>query len=200
MAEARAVKFPAEPFQRHFDIRTEIPKGTVAVYWPTTDSFDIKRGRRLNLLAEVLKDRLRLKVREELGEAYSPGVGSAASDVFPGYGYLQSMLTVAPDRAAQVADIITTLGNDVAEKGVTEDELERAKKPVLTTLRESARTNQYWLAAVLSRAQERPEVLDWSRSRYADNEAITSAELTALAKEYLPAKRASRVTVVPAKP
>ena len=200
LAEARAVKFPAEPFQRHFDIRTEIPKGTVAVYWPTTDSFDIKRGRRLNLLAEVLKDRLRLKVREELGEAYSPGVGSAASDVFPGYGYLQSMLTVAPDRAAQVADIITTLGNDVAEKGVTEDELERAKKPVLTTLRESARTNQYWLAAVLSRAQERPEVLDWSRSRYADNEAITSAELTALAKEYLPAKRASRVTVVPAKP
>ena len=200
LTEARAVKFPAEPFQRHFEIETEIPKGTVAVYWPTTDSFDIKRGRRLNLLAEVLKDRLRLKVREELGEAYSPGVGSAASDVFPGYGYLQSMLTVAPDRAAQVADIITTLGNDVAEKGVTEDELERAKKPVLTTLRESARTNQYWLAAVLSRAQERPEVLDWSRSRYADNEAITSAELTALAKEYLPAKRASRVTVVPAKP
>ncbi|MBL9213364.1 MAG: insulinase family protein [Opitutaceae bacterium] len=200
LSEARTVKFPAEPFQRHFEIKTEIPKGTVAVYWPTTDSFDIKRGRRLNLLAEVLKDRLRVKVREELGEAYSPGVGSAASDVFPGYGYLQSMVTVAPDRAAQVADIITTLGNELAEKGVTEDELERAKKPVLTTLRESARTNQYWLAAVLSRAQERPEVLDWSRSRYADNESITSAELTALAKEYLPAKRASRVTVVPAKP
>jgi zinc protease len=200
LPEAKAVTFPAEPFHRHFEIKTEIPKGTVAVYWPTTDSFDIKRGRRLNLLAEVLKDRLRLKVREELGEAYSPGVGSAASDVYPGYGYLQSLLTVDPDRAARVADIITTLAAELAEKGVTEDELERAKKPVLTSLRESARTNQYWLSAVLSRAQERPEVLGWSRSRYADNEAITSAELTALAREYLPAKRASRVTVVPAKP
>jgi len=200
LTEAKAVRFPAAPFQRHFEIKTEIPKGTVAVYWPTTDSLEIKRGRRLNMLAEVLKDRLRVKVREELGEAYSPGVGSAASDVYPGYGYLQSMVTVAPDRAAQVADIILNLAADLAEKGVTEDELERAKKPVLTSLRESARSNQYWLSAVLSRAQERPEVLDWCRSRYADNEAITTAELTALAREYLPATRASRVTVVPVKP
>jgi zinc protease len=68
---------------------------------------------------------------------------------------------------------------------------------VLTTLRESARTNQYWLGSVLSRAQERPDVLDWCRSRYADNEAITTAELNELAKAYLPTSRASRVTVVP---
>ena len=43
---------------------------------------------------------------------------------------------------------------------VAEDELDRAKKPVLTMLRESSRTNDYWLRSVLSRAQERPEVLD----------------------------------------
>jgi zinc protease len=198
LATAKVVKFPAEPFTREFQIATEIPKGIVALYWPTTDAREVRRARRLNMLSEIFSDRLRLKVREELGDAYSPGVGSSASDLFPGYGYIQSNVTVDPPRAKQVADIIAEIAGDIAEKGVNDDQLDRAKKPVLTSLRESARTNQYWLSAVLARAQERPEVLDWCRSRYADNEAITIEELNALAKSYLPASRASRVTVVPA--
>lgn len=193
----RDVKFPGQPFAKEFTIPTEIPKGNVALYWPTTDARDIQRTRRLNMLAEVFADRLRIKVREELGDAYSPGVGSNPSDFYLGYGYIQAGVTIDPPRAKQVADIITEIASDIAAKGVTEDELERAKKPVLTTLRDSARTNQYWLGNVLSRAQERPEMLDWCRSRYADNEAITVAELNALAKTYLPASHASRVIVIP---
>jgi zinc protease len=96
-----------------------------------------------------------------------------------------------------VADIITEIGNDLATKGVTDEELERAKKPILTMLRESSRTNGYWLGSVLARAQEKPEVLDWCRSRYADNEGITTADLAELAKSYLGDAHASRVIVVP---
>ncbi len=196
--ELRRVRFPAQPIEKTYRIDTEIPKGTVALYWPTTDGREIRRARRLNMLSEVFNDRLRIKVREELGDAYSPGSGSAASDIYPGYGYMQANVTIDPPRAKEVAEIIVTIANEMAEKGITEDELERAKKPVLTSLRESARTNQYWLSAVLARAQERPEALDWARTRYSDNEAMTPAEIAALAKEYFPASRASRVIVVPA--
>ena len=197
MTELKQVKFPAEPFTRSYAIESEIPKGEVALYWPTTDGLQINRARRLNMLAEVLSDRLRVKVREELGDAYSPGAGSAASDLYPGYGYVQAGVTVDPPRAQQVADIIASLATELAEKGVTTDELERAKKPVLTALRESARTNQYWRDNVLAKAQERPEALDWCRSRYKDNEAITTEELSALAKQYLGSGRSSRVVVLP---
>lgn len=197
LEELRRVRFPAEPFTREYQIDTEIPKGTVALYWPTTDGRDVRVARRLNLLSEVFNDRLRIKVREELGDAYSPGSGSAASDVYPGYGYMQASVTIDPPRARQVADVITAIADEMAVQGLTEDEVERAKKPVLTSLRESSRTNQYWLGAVLSRAQERPEVLDWARTRYSDNEAITVEELNTLAKTYLPATRVSRVVVVP---
>ena len=92
----------------------------------------------------------------------------------------------------------TTVADDLAKNGVTDDELKRAKEPVLTALRESARTNGYWLGSVLARAQEKPEVLDWCRSRYADNESISVADLNALAKSYLGAARASRVVIAPA--
>ena len=47
---------------------------------------------------------------------------------------------------------------------MTPDELERAKKPILTALRESARTNPYWLGAVIGSCQEFPQRLDWARN------------------------------------
>ena len=195
--ELRKVKYPETAFARSFSIPSEIPKGVVAVYWPTTDALEISRTRRMTLLGLVLSDRLRVKVREELGDAYSPSAGSNPSETYPGYGYMVANVTVDPPRAQQIADAIIALGGDIAAKGVTDDELSRAKQPVLTQLRESARTNGYWLQSVLSRAQERPQQLDWCRSRYADIESISKADLDALAKTYLPTEHASRVIVVP---
>jgi zinc protease len=196
--ELRRVAFPREPFAKDYAVATEIQKSEVRVYWPATDSRDIHRTRRLNLLAAILSDRLRLKIREELGDAYSPGAGLNAGDVYPGYGYLLAGTTVEPSKAKLVTDTIVQLADALATGGVTEDELKRAKEPVLTSLRESARTNGYWLGNVLARAQEKPQILDWCRSRYADNESISVADLNALAKTYLPATRASRVVIAPA--
>jgi zinc protease len=196
--ELRRVSFPATPLAQDYTIPTEIPKAEIRVYWPTTDARDIGRTRRLSLLADILTDRLRKKVREELGDAYSPGAGSSPSDLYPGYGYLAAGTTVEPAKAKFVTDIIIALADDLAKNGTNADELERAKKPVLTALRESARSNGYWLGNVLARAQERPEMLDWCRTRYADNEAITVAEINALAKQYLGAGHASHIAVLPA--
>ncbi len=198
LEELRKVSFPATPFAKEYAIPTEIPKAQVRVYWPTTDDREIKRTRRLSLLASVLSDRLRIKVRDELGDAYSPGAGSSPSDTYRDYGFISAGTTVEPAKAKFITDVIVTLADELAKNGITEDELERAKKPVLTSLRESVRTNQYWLGSVLAKAQERPEALDWSRTRTADIESITKADLDALAKQYLGAARASRVAVVPA--
>ncbi|HXN36100.1 MAG TPA: hypothetical protein VN877_08005, partial [Opitutaceae bacterium] len=85
---------------------------------------------------------------------------------------------------------------DLQGKGATQDELDRAKNPILTAIRESERTNQYWVH-VLSRAQERPEVLDWARSRSADFGAISKADIDALAASYLDPAKASRVVIHP---
>ena len=196
--ELRKVVFPAQPFFKDYTIDTEIPKGNVTLYWPSTDGRDVRRARRLGLLGDVLSDRLRVKIREELGDAYNPGAGSSASDLYPGYGYLVAGATVEPAKAKLVTDLVLALADDLAKNGVTPDELERAKKPILTALRESARTNPYWLNQVLARAQERPEMLDWCRSRYADIEAIAKPELDELAKAYFPTARASHVSVLPA--
>jgi len=195
--ERKQVRFPAQPFNKSYRIPTEIDKGDVHVYWPSHDAIDARRSRRLSLLGAVLDDRLRLKVRQEIGGSYSPYAGNVASNVFPGYGYFQAVCVVDPSQAEQIADLIVEIGDDLARNGVSADELERARQPVMTSVRDSLRSNTYWLRSVLSRAQEKPEVIDWARSRVDDIESITAEELSELAKEYLPAARASRVVILP---
>jgi zinc protease len=53
---------------------------------------------------------------------------------------------------------------------------------------------------VIGRAQEKPEVLDWARSRQTDYQAISKADIDALAKAYLAPDLASRVIIHPAVP
>ena len=198
LAALRKVSFPAQPFTKDYSIVTEIPHSLIRVYWPTTDGMAAPRARRLNLLGEIVSDRLRVKIREGIAAAYSPQAGSFASDTFPGYGYILTHVEVDPPVAASVTELIIGLGDDLAKNGVQPDELTRAREPIMTQLKQSLRDNGYWLSSVLARAQEKPETLDWCRNRLADIESITAAELSVLAKNYLGRERASRVIVLPA--
>ncbi|MFL6520060.1 MAG: M16 family metallopeptidase [Chthoniobacterales bacterium] len=198
LTELKKVKFPAHPFTKNYVIESEIPKGAVLLYWPTEDAFDEHRTRRLNVLEAVLADRLRVKLREELGVTYSPHLDNFASDTFPGYGYVVASIDVDPQSAAKVSEVAVDLADELAQKGVTEDQLNRAREPKLAAYKDSLRKNGYWLS-VLALAQEKPEALDWARSRLPDIASITTAELSALAKKYLARDRVSRVTISPEK-
>jgi hypothetical protein len=57
-------------------------------------------------------------------------------------------------------------------------------------------TNNYWFSAI-GQAQEKPETLDWPRTRFADVSSITAAEMSAVAKKYLNRARVSRATISP---
>ncbi len=196
----RKVAKLAEPVAKEYTIESEIPKALVRLYWPASDARDVKFSRRMRLLTDVFADRLRVKIREELGGTYSPNAGGDLSETYPGYGYIVAEATVAPDDTRRIADAIKAVAAGLQANGVTEEELVRAKQPVLTALRESSRTNPYWLNTVLASAQEIPQRLEWSRTRYSDNESVTTAELTALAKEYLDPAKASEFIVIPVKP
>jgi zinc protease len=119
--------------------------------------------------------------------------------VFPGYGYIAATVVIDPAKTQQIEDVVVAVAADISANGATQDELDRAKNPVMTAIRETERTNPYWMT-VLGRSQEKPETLDWARSRKADFESITKAEIDALAKAYLGADRASRAIIQPNPP
>ena len=192
----RQVTTPPPSIQT-LNVTTAIPKAVLAIYWPTADARDISRTRRLTMLADILGDRLRKTVREELGGSYSPGAASAPSETYRDYGFLFARLTLESHDVERIRPAVLAAAADLFTNGVTEDELERAKFPVITAVRESERTNAYWLNAVLGSSQEQPWRLDWARTRAADLAAITKPELDQLTRAYLDPARALQFTVLP---
>jgi len=197
LTELLQVKFPETPFNKSYRVQTQINSGEVRVYWPTDDGFDLRRFRALALLDRILGERLRVQLRQKMGAAYSPSASHKGSLTFPGYGYMEAGCTVDPSQAQQVVDLIIQIGDELARHGVTKEELNRVRKPVLTSVRESKRNNMQWAIIVLPEAQERPEVLDSMRTHEHDIQSISVEEVNALARAYLGAERASRVVVLP---
>ncbi|GGP24294.1 M16 family metallopeptidase [Silvimonas amylolytica] len=193
----RIVNFPDKAETQRFTVSTEINRGLVYIVWPAADGRDIHLARRFNLLAEVFKNRLWDTIRTQMGSSYSPEAFAQLSETFTGYGLVGVLITVEPEQADKVAAAVNKIAADMQAHGVTEDELERARAPILTGIRDSERTNGYWLGTVLNGSQEIPAKLDWARSRASDYQSITKADLDSLARHYLAKDRSFNFIVVP---
>jgi len=194
-------KKPQFPVQKvlNVNVETKIPKGVVILAFPTDDMWDIRKTRRLSILAEILSERLRQTIREKLGASYSPFAYNRSSRAYKGYGVLRAMVFVDPREIDLVLKEIKTIVSDLAQKGVGQDEFELALKPALTSIKDLRRTNGYWLNSVLVGSKKNPIQLQWSRSLKDDYSAITVAELTALAKAYLNLKKGASIIIQPKK-
>ena len=94
-------------------------------------------------------------------------------------------------------DAVLRITDDLRRGGVSEEELERAKAPMLTSLKDAVRTNGYWLSSVLTQSTAHPQQLTWPLSILSDFQAVTSAEIGALAEKYLINDKAATAWVVP---
>lgn len=196
-AAKRKLEFPGGVGAKVFEYESNIPKAVAMVAWPTADMWDISRTRRLGVLADIITERLRVKIREELGEAYSPYAYNRSSDTFEGYGYAAALITLSPESVAKIAEMTAAIGADLASNGANQDELDRMIAPLLKQLEEWRRNNRYWLSSVLASSQEYPIRLEWSRTMEQDLRSVTLEEINLLAKEYLQAERAVQILVMP---
>lgn len=194
--DARHVAFPKDTRNKDFPFASEINRSWALAYWPTADMLDIRRTRRLILLSQILDDRLRLKIREELGETYSPMAHHLANDTFTGYGYMFAAATLKPEQVEKVKPMFIEIGENI-EKGISDDEFERAREPQLQQLVQMRKDNRYWLTRVLVNSQSQPYRLDWCRSLVEDFSSIKKQDLEALARQYLGANRVLTIGIVP---
>ena len=196
-ANQRQVKFPIGKKQTEIQFNSEGARAISIVCWPTGGSRDISLQHRTRVLADILTDRLRLKVRTQLGATYSPEAFRYINEAFPDYGYVQAEMTVNPQRVGEIGPLVAGIGSDLAKGEISDDEFARAIKPVLASLEDSAKNNGYWLGW-LNNCQERPEVLNDLRTEAADYHAITKSQIEELAKRFLTQDHATIVSVSPA--
>lgn len=193
-ADAKKVPSPTEN-SRTFTYESQVKKGLVNVNWRYDAMRDITKIRTANLLGEVLSDRLRVEIREKEGDAYSPRAGFSDSNFWINDGGVTAVILVDPAKAEMLTQRLMEIGADLAENGVTKEELDRAREPIIAQIRQARRTNGYWLGTVLSDSQRSPEVLDWARTIETGYSAVTGDQVSALAKEILAKDKAIELII-----
>ena len=199
LSYAPSSNLPVPPLIKRYTFESRIPTGMAIVTWKATgmDKESIGTTRRLSVLSTILSNRMREKIREELGEAYSPYAGFQPSDTYKDLGYLLAVSPGKPEQAERVGKIIIEIADKLAKEGATQDELTRALEPRLSELKKSLRQNSYWLSTVMSQSQEQPYRVDWARNRDADYANIKLDEINALAKQYLGQDNTIRFEIIP---
>jgi zinc protease len=173
-------------------------QGLAMIAWPTVDFYsNQRRARTLGLLAQILQLRLIEEIREKQATTYSPGAGHVASDTFAGYGYMSARIEAPPERLEPFLADAARIARELGAAPVSDDELQRARKPLIESLeRQRASSNAWWLNA-LANVQQKPEVAESIRVSIAQYQSIGAAELQAAARKYLVDARSWKLLVTP---
>ena len=163
--------------------------------WATTDDGDYTEVVGLAMLEAVLDLLMTDELRERLGATYGASVSQNSSSHFDDFGYLTVSATVAPDTIDAVQDAIGNVVASLRETPVDEDTLMRARNPILERIDRSRRENGYWIA-LADQAQSEPRDLERTRIQRQTYEAVTAADITALANKYLTPDRRLQIRVV----
>jgi len=194
---ARQVSFPDTRKLTTFTFDTVDPKALAAVYWPTTDFSNVTEVRRLFVLAKALGNRVLEKVRNEQGLTYSAHGDHAPSQAFPGFGFIYAIVDAPPAKAREVAEEMRNIGTAINRSGISADELERARNPLVNELKRLLQTNSYILSAIVSGSQENPEKLKRATTSVPELQAMTVADVDEVARKYLGPDAALPVVIMP---
>jgi len=194
----RDVRFPAgSPDVVRFAYDTSDPKAIAAAYWPTTDFSNVSDVRRLFVLGKILGNRVLERARNVQGLTYTAQGDHAPSQAFPGYGILYGVVDAPPQKAEELAREIRDIGSEIHRNGITQDELERARNPIVAELKKLLETNAYLLSGIVSGSQERPERLQRALTSVQELSSLTVEDINTVAGRYLVPKAALPVAIVP---
>lgn len=192
----RTRSFTATRGARALTHRGEPDQALLQWYWPTTDDRDLAETLRLELLARIVRLELTDRLREELGQAYSPSAGSQPSHHYPGYGTFIIGASVAADQVEASRAALNGLLADLRDGPLDADVLERARKPYLEEYSNALKDLGGWIA-LAARAQSEPQRLDRFLAVPKVMAAITPEDIHQTARKYLAPEAAVAFTVLP---
>ena len=152
--------------------------------WPTTDDSDLGETLRLDLLSRIVRLELTDRLREELGQAYSPSAGSQPSHYYPGYGTFIIGASVAADQVAASRTALESLIADLRSAPMDADVIARARKPYLEEYGNILKDLGGWIT-IAARTQSEPQRLDRFVAAPSLMAAITPGDIHQTALKYL---------------
>lgn len=188
--------FTAERTRRVVRHTGPADQSIIRLTWPTRDGSDPQESLALEVLERVVRIELTETLREKLGKAYSPSAASTTSLTWRGYGTFAVAASVEvgeinASRAA-IAETLKTL----RDAPIGDDELQRARQPLLEGLDNALKTNAGWMSLV-DRAQTEADRIDRQLQARTRLLLVSPLQVQALARKYLQMKDAVEILVLP---
>ena len=193
---ARVRSFTQDRSTRTVEHDGEPDQAILRMIFPARDDSDYDEVVKLQMLGRILRLELTDRIREELGQAYSPGAGVNLSSVYPDYGTISINVSLEDTQIEAARAAVNTLLTDMVGDGITQDLIERARKPLLER-HENALKGLGTYTSLSSRAQSEPERIDRFIAYPDILNAVTIEDLKAAAAQYLKPEDAVTFLVVP---
>lgn len=198
-ADSREVRFPPhndKPLVLTHD--GDKDQSAAVVAWPTGAGLaDVREARQLDILAQIIGDRLFEKLRVIDGAAYSPTAQSDWPFGFDkGQGYLVVMSQLRPKRVDYFFQLVREIASDLAIHPVSADELQRALAPARQALARASTGNAFWMNQMEGATQD-PRYVAAMKSMPRDMLSVTPEDLRALAAKYLVDSKSYTIEVLP---
>lgn len=188
--EVRPVTLAKRGTPHQYSFQGEANRAGIEAVWPLDNSASIRVTRQAEMLCAVFGERLRQRVREDLGAAYAPAVSFWKSEASPQSGYVTAYLTVKPNEVQRLTKLLIEIADTLSREGATADEFTQAREPILARSLADQKGNAYWVSHVIAKVQSLPEVRQWPLTRISDFQTMTLTDLNNLAREVLPGPHA----------
>ncbi len=151
----------------------------------------------LNLLAEVVNNRITDIIREKMSAIYGGGVGLRLQK-FPKEKFtMQSYLPCGPENAEKVKVALWEILNSTKTNGnITSDELKKSTETAIQKYKVGVKTNGFWIGS-LSRYQQYGLPTENLLNFESRLHAVTPGMLTAIANKYLNSKNILHALMMP---
>ena len=135
----------------HFFRSMETPQAQIVQIWSGENPYSIKEAVTLETLGSILTQRYLKSIREDAGLAYSVGAAAEASFTGRDAYTMQIFCPVKPAKLDSALLLIRQGIEDIAEKGVTAEELDKVQKFELKTFADNQKKNNYWMNLIVNK-------------------------------------------------
>ncbi|MEO1729828.1 MAG: insulinase family protein [Pseudomonadota bacterium] len=194
--EARIRTFTDDRSVRTVEHDGEPDQALLRMIWPARDDTDFAETVKFQVLGRVMQLELTDRIREELGQAYSPRAGISLSHFYRDYGSISISVSLDDSQLDVARAAIATMLEELVDDAITPDLIERARKPLLER-RENALKGLGGWNVLTQRSQTERERIDRFVAYPEALKKVTVEDVKALAVQYLKPADAATFIVIP---
>jgi zinc protease len=189
------LQFPAA-VQRETVRKGQEPRAQTVITFFSDTGLDDSQTSRVRAAADIVENKLREILREQLGGTYSVSVGYSDTSPQPGYGTTTVQFGSSPENVEKLSAAVLAEVDRLRRDGPTAADVNIVKEADKNDLAQALRQNAYWLNALqASQVLNRDPLLIPRRSERTD--ALTPENIHEAIRKYLSPERYTVVTLLP---